>query len=86
MRSWWRGDESGAVDAGEADTVESTVRPEDLDFSDDRRYVVATADSETPSVPADGTVTAGSDGDANALREAGDGDDDPRQSKSQLIF
>ena len=90
MNLWWRDDESGAMDADapdadEADAEGSTVRPADLDFSDDRRvvalddrrYVVATADGEAPSVPSDGAVTAGSDGDANALREADDPDERP---------
>lgn len=65
------------------DAAETTVRPEDLDLSDDRRvvelddrrYVVATANSEAPSVPSDDATTAGSDGaDADATESTADGD------------
>ena len=90
--------DANAPDADEADAEESAVRPEDLDFSDDRRvvalddrrYVVATADHEAPSVPSDGAATAGSDGEGDAIREAGDGDDlderpDRTAARSALI-
>ena len=69
------------TDAPDADDAEeSTVRPEDLDFSDDRRvvelddrrYVVATAHSEAPSVPSDDGATTGSDGDADAAEGTDD--------------
>ena len=56
------------------DTEEPTVRPEDLDFADDRRvvelddrrYVVATANSDAPSVTSSDPTTVGSDAPDNA--------------------
>ena len=89
MFLWWRGADSGAMDpdapdpnAPDPDDEEPTVRPEDLDFSadrrvvelDDRRYVVATANSEAPSVSSGDGAAADPDGDTHATETTDDRD------------
>ena len=84
-----RGADSGSMDSDASapdDDEERTVRPEDLDISgdrrvvelDDRRYVVATANSEAPSLPpeddepTDATAASdvGADDDSNGSADA----------------
>ena len=80
------------------DAEEPTVRPEDLDFADDRRvvelddrrYVVATANSDAPSVTSSEPTTVGSDVPDNAAAAAaaesdGDGRPDWTAARDALI-
>ncbi len=85
MGLWWRGVDSGSMDADapNPDDDEGAVRPEELDFSDDRRvvelddrrYVVATANEEAPSPPEDADESAETADDSDDGGSGAEGDD-----------
>lgn len=93
MRLWWRGVESGSMDAdapGPNDD-EGAVRPEDLDIADDRRvvalddrrYVVATANDGAPSPPEDAADESAETADESA-DDGGEAEDDGRPDRAAV--